>query len=164
MRGSHVGLAAFALVATPVLGAQTGLASGTPQIEVRYSQAFEKKLEKTYGVREKAELERIVQRQVARAVADRAARVEVLIEDATPNRPTLQELSDRPGLSFQSFGLGGASASGKAFDAAGTEIAAVSCEWRGTQIEWAWSEPTWGDADTALSRFARKLGKAVGER
>jgi hypothetical protein len=39
-------------------------------------------------------------------------RAELVLEDATPNRPTIQQLSDNPGLSMRSIALGGAAISG----------------------------------------------------
>ncbi len=39
-------------------------------------------------------------------------RADLVLEDATPNRPTIQQLSDNPGLSMNSIALGGAAISG----------------------------------------------------
>ncbi len=39
-------------------------------------------------------------------------RADLVLEDATPNRPTIQQLSDHPGLSMTSIALGGAAISG----------------------------------------------------
>jgi hypothetical protein len=39
-------------------------------------------------------------------------RADLVLEDATPNRPTIQQLSDNPGLSESSIALGGAAISG----------------------------------------------------
>ncbi len=39
-------------------------------------------------------------------------RADLVLEDATPNRPTIQQLSDNPGLSENSIALGGAAVSG----------------------------------------------------
>jgi len=44
--------------------------------------------------------------------ANAPVRAELVLEDATPNRPTLQQLSDHPGLSIHSLSLGGAAVSG----------------------------------------------------
>ncbi len=39
-------------------------------------------------------------------------RADLILEDATPNRPTIQQLSNNPGLSERSIALGGAAISG----------------------------------------------------
>jgi len=39
-------------------------------------------------------------------------RADLVLEDAVPNRPTIQQLSDHPGLSMTSIALGGAAISG----------------------------------------------------
>ncbi len=44
--------------------------------------------------------------------ANAPVRADLVLEDATPNRPTIQQLSDHPGLSMQSIALGGAAISG----------------------------------------------------
>jgi hypothetical protein len=44
--------------------------------------------------------------------ANAPIRADLILEDATPNRPTMQQLSDNPGLSMESIALGGAAVSG----------------------------------------------------
>ncbi len=44
--------------------------------------------------------------------ANAPIRADLVLEDATPNRPTIQQLSDNPGLSMESIALGGAAISG----------------------------------------------------
>jgi hypothetical protein len=44
--------------------------------------------------------------------ANAPIRADLVLEDATPNRPTIQQLSDNPGLSIESIALGGAAISG----------------------------------------------------
>jgi len=48
----------------------------------------------------------------ARHRGDAPVRADLVLEDATPNRPTFQQLSDHPGLSMRSIALGGAAISG----------------------------------------------------
>lgn len=158
MRGIILATALCVTVAPVALTAS----ASAPSVTFTYAADFETKLAKTYGAREKAGLERTVSRALARQLGGRAARVEVVIEDAVPNRPTLQQMSRTPGLSYQSFGIGGASASGKAFDAAGNQIGQASYDWYSNDIRWAWTQWTWGDADRALTRFATELAKASG--
>ena len=67
---------------------------------------------RAYGPREvdwlRKELAEDVQRALARRGAAPVQRVDLVIESATPNRPTFNELSAETSLSMTSIGLGGA--------------------------------------------------------
>ena len=130
------------------------------QVNVTYGEKALKKLEKTYGVREKAVIQEMVERSLRESLGERVARVDVVVHDLTANRPTFKELGDKPGLSMQSFGIGGADVSGKAFDTAGNVIGQASYDWTG-DIIWADTAWIWSDTDRTLSVFARKLAQAV---
>lgn len=82
----------------------------------------------------------------------------LVIEDARPNRPTLQQMSSQPGLSFSSFGVGGAHLSGE-YRAKSGERTPVDYSWYETDITRAPYNSTWSDADTAFDRLANKLVK-----
>ncbi|GBF57620.1 hypothetical protein PbB2_01288 [Candidatus Phycosocius bacilliformis] len=130
------------------------------QVNVSFGEAAQKKLEKTYGLREKAVIEEMVVDNLRETLKGGVARVDVVVHDMTANRPTFQELNDKPGLSLQSFGIGGADVSGKAYDAAGNLLGEASYNWTG-DIFWADAAWVWSDTDRTLSVFARKLAKAV---
>ncbi len=130
------------------------------QVNVTYGEKAQTKFEKTYGVREKAVIQEMVEKSLRGRLGDQVARVDVVIHDLTANRPTFKELGDKPGLSMQSFGVGGADVSGKAYDAAGNLIGQASYEWTG-DIIWADTAWIWSDADRTLSVFARRLAEAV---
>jgi hypothetical protein len=129
-------------------------------VSVSYGEKAELKLTKTYGARERETLQEMIQRSVKRSLGERAARVEVTLVDVTANRPTFKELGDKPGLSMQSFGIGGADLTGKAFDASGNLLGEVQYDWYGDILlaDTAW---TWSDADRTIEVFARKLSQAV---
>ncbi|GIU66830.1 hypothetical protein [Candidatus Phycosocius spiralis] len=145
-----------------VLGLCLGsVAAADPlQVSVSYSEKAEKKMTETYGVREKSVIFDLIDRNLKDKLGTRAARVEVVINDLTANRPTQKQMGDRPGLSMQSFGIGGADISGKAYDGAGNLIGQADHTWNG-DIAWAQGSWTWSDTDRAISSFARKLAKAV---
>jgi hypothetical protein len=82
----------------------------------------------------------------------------LVIEDARPNRPTLRQMSKQPGLSFSSFGVGGAHVSGE-YRAKSGERTPVDYSWYETDITRAPYNWTWSDADTAFDRLANKLAK-----
>jgi len=82
----------------------------------------------------------------------------LVIEDARPNRPTMRQLTAEPGLSFSSFGVGGARVSGE-YRARSGEVTPVDYSWYETDITRAPYSSTWSDADTAFDRLANKLVK-----
>lgn len=158
---SHLALSAALLalsaaaVAAPVLAQpQAG-----PAITISYSDELDEKLAQDYGLREKRSLEDSLTRSLRRELPAGVARVEVRFVDAVPNRPTFEQMGNRPGLSFASFGNGGAELTGRAFDAAGNVVADLSYQWYGIDIHWAAHAAIWDDADRAIGRFARELAE-----
>ncbi len=104
------------------------------------------------------QLERSVVRELDRTGVLAGARVELVLMDAVPSRPTFKQLSNRPGLSMQSFGLGGATIEGRSIAVDGT-ITPIRYAWYESDIEQAPYRVTWSDADTAVDRFARRLAR-----
>lgn len=153
-------IATLTLAALAVGAPAAAVAANGPDVRIDYSPALQKKIAKDYGEREKRTLEELVQRSLAREFGSKAARIDVTLEDVTPNRPTFAQMSRQPGLSFQSFGLGGARASGRAYDASGALIGETTYDWQGMDIRWAQTQWTWSDASHALDRFARRLAAA----
>jgi hypothetical protein len=139
--------------------ASAALADGLV-VNVTYGEKAEKAFTKTYGDREREVVRDLLTRNLNRSLGNQASRVDVVINDIVPNRPTFKQLGDRPGLSFQSFGIGGADVTGKAFDGAGNLLGEVSYDWYG-DILWADTSWTWTDADRALYQFSRRLADVV---
>lgn len=108
----------------------------------------------------KTELRESLERELARggALAADGGVLTVVIEDATPNRPTMRQLTRTPGLSFDSRGIGGATLSGTlvAPDGASTPF---SYQWYESDIRNTVAASTWNDAETTFDRFARKLAR-----
>lgn len=134
-------------------------------IEVSYSADFQEKLQDDYGAREGDRLVRDVredlERELKKANAD-AARIIVTINDAKPNRPTMQQMTDKPGLDMlRSKSLGGMDLSGIAYDASGQAVANVDYDWFETSLENVVATGVWGDAHRASSRFARKFAEEL---
>ena len=87
------------------------------------------------------------------------ARIELVITDLKPNRPTMQQLSDRPGLdSMRSLSIGGAAVEGDVTLADGTKQD-VKFQYYSTDIRDAVGATTWTDANRAYSRLARNLAE-----
>lgn len=95
-------------------------------------------------------------------VSDTAETVlRITIEDAKPNRPTFNQLSKEPGLSFQSFGNGGAELQAELIAAGGQSLGTMSYKYYENDIRDAKFGGTWGDAHRAFGRFASKAAKTL---
>ena len=152
MRFALVALAGLALIAAP---------ASALTVEAKVSPEFQSKLEDDYGVREAKILTDSLTSKVTAAFARegvRADRVVVTIEDAKPNRPTMQQLSDTPGLDpMRSVSIGGATITGTAFDASGTAIGTLEYDWYETDLSNVIAATTWSDARYTFDRFARRF-------
>jgi hypothetical protein len=152
MRFALVALAGLALAAAP---------ASALTVEAKVSPEFQMKLEDDYGVREAKILTESLVSKVEGAFTRqgvRADRVVVTIEDAKPNRPTMQQISDTPGLDpMRSISIGGARITGTAYDASGTAIGTLEYDWYETDLTNAVASTTWSDARWSFDRFARRF-------
>lgn len=154
--------AAFLLSAPAALAAPAS-------VSVTVGPELQKKFDKTYGVREAeqltADLRRSVESALARSGAHDGARIELVLTDAKPNRPTFKQLGDTPGLSMESFGIGGAAIEGRIVAANGAEQP-IKYSWYESDIRQAYGSWIWHDAEWTFDRFARRLvrGQEVARR
>lgn len=148
--------------------AQPAVAAPVTLAPVTISPALQAEIEDTYGAREAAYLQNEVTRQVSRALARSGANVsasapvtiETAIVDARPNRPTMQQLSDTPGLDmFHSVSIGGAELTAVLRGADGRVLSEVAHERYSTTLAEAGLTP-WADARRAITQFARKVADA----
>ena len=151
------------LLATAVLLAGASAAISAPaSVQVTIGPELQAKAEKTYGVRDVQRLadnlRADVEKALARTGAHADARVDLVLVDAIPNRPTFKQLSDRPGLSLESFGIGGAKIEGQ-ITAADGAVTPVSYRWYESDIRQAYGNWVWSDAEWTFDRFARQLGR-----
>lgn len=159
----------IALAAAALLSSATAAFATSASVTVTVSPQLQKKAVEKYGVREvdrlAAELRKDVERELARTGAYDGARIELTLVDAVPNRPTFKQLSDKPGLSFESFGIGGARIEGQVI-APGGAVTPLKYSWYETDIRQTRANSTWSDAQWTISRFASRLasGKAVAIR
>lgn len=159
----------FAAAAGLALGLASAASAAPPMVDVSIGPQLQAKAEKTYGVRDVRDLadqlRNGVERQLIRTGAYDGARIELVLTEATPNHPTFKQLSDTPGLSMRSYGLGGARIEGKIFAADGRETS-VSYHYEQTDIRESRASGTWSDAEWTLSQFANQLarGKAMARR
>ncbi len=122
---------------------------------------------KTYGTKEVGELADYLKKTVERnltakgrfkADAAGSAVLDLVLVDAKPNHPTFKQMSDRPGLSMQSFGIGGAEIRGEQINADGSRVK-LGYSWYESDIRWVQSLGTWGDAEQAIHGFARRVAE-----
>jgi len=151
-----------------VLAALAGLAfaaaapaASALTVEAKIAPKFLEKLETDYGVREADVLTKALVSKVEAHFARQGAKADhvvVTIEDAKPNRPTFQQVSDTPGLDpIRSISLGGAHVTGVAYDALGKEIGSLDYDWYETSLENTVTSTTWTDARWSFDRFARRF-------
>ncbi len=131
------------------------------EVAVTYSDDFAEELADNYGEREGETLTEDIIDDLDRAF-ERAgvapAKVDITIVNAKPNRPTLEQLSQTPGLDgFRSISIGGMELVGTAYDADGNVIATQEYEWFENHIDQVVGSSTWSDANRASRRFAKKF-------
>ena len=136
-------------------------------VSVTYSEDFAETLEQDYGVREGEYLAEAITDDLNRAFAKRGidpARVEIEIIDAKPNKPTMTQLTDEPGLDYlRSLSIGGMKLSGTAFDSEGNVLGTLEYGWFESDIRDVLGSATWTDAKRASDKFARKFAKNLAE-
>jgi len=95
-------------------------------------------------------------------ISDTASTVlRVTIEDAKPNRPTFNQLSSQPSLSFKSFANGGAELEAELIAAGGESLGTMSYRYYENDIRDAQFGGIWYDAERAFGRFARRAAKTL---
>ena len=105
------------------------------------------------------DLARTVERVLNEQQALDGARIELVITDLKPNRPTMQQLSDKPGLdSMRSLSIGGAAVEGSVTMASG-EVQPVKFDYYTPTLADARGSTTWTDAQRAYDRLARNLAE-----
>jgi hypothetical protein len=153
-----------------LLAAGATAASAAPaSVNVTIGPELQVKAAKSLGQRDvndlAAELRTQVEKQLAKTGAYDGQRIELELTDVQPNRPTFKQLADRPGLSYESFGIGGARIEGSAIAPDG-KVTPISYRYYESDIRYARRGGTWADAEWTIDRFARRLGHggAVSDR
>jgi hypothetical protein len=100
---------------------------------------------------------------VTRALADDAdlhgATVDLVLTDLKPNRPTMEQLMQRPGLDgIRSVSIGGAAVEGRIVMADGS-VRPIRYDWYTNTLADVRGFTTWQDADRAYHRLARNLAE-----
>jgi hypothetical protein len=162
-------LIAFASLVTIAL-APAAMAAPVSIAPVALSTDYQTKVDEEIGDRDSQVLTEFITRTVSRALRRRGGeisenapvRVEILIVDADPNRPTWDELRETPGLSQTlSVSTGGAELQATLRAADGRVLSEVNHRYFTNSLaEIIGSPDTWSDAHRATYRFARKVADA----
>ena len=109
-------------------------------------------------VREQADrLAEVVRRALARSGDLDGARIDLVLTDLKPNRPTFEQLAARPGLDgHRSISIGGAAIEGSIVTADG-RVLPVKYDWYSHNLAEVRGYSTWQDADRAYERLAGRL-------
>jgi hypothetical protein len=156
MRKLHlfaIAAAALAIGATPAL-------ADPAAVTVTLGAALQEKVA-DLGPREVQQQADRLAETVERAVADDAAldgaRIDLVLTDLKPNRPTFQQLSDRPGLDgMRSISVGGATIEGQITTPDG-RVLPVRYDWYSSNLDEVRGFAVWQDADRAYRRLADNL-------
>lgn len=132
-------------------------AQATP---VSFSPEFQTALEDDYGLREGEHLREsviaAVNAEFERRGVSSAGAVDITIVDAEPNRPTMQQLIERPGLDARSISIGGAEL--RAILPSGEVV--THRRYNHSLADIAGPAATWTEADRAIRQFAVKVADA----
>lgn len=151
---------AFLAPLAAVLGAAAVAQAQPAQVNVALGDQLLKEAPKL-GEREvnqqTARLTELVQRALANDADLDGARIDLVLTDLKPNRPTFQQMSDRPGLDgIRSLSIGGAAIEGQVTLANG-QVQPVRYDWYSPNLADVRGSSTWTDADRAFSRLASNL-------
>lgn len=149
------------LVPFAVAATMAGAAAAQPaSINVTLGAKVQDSIEEL-GAREVQEQADRLAEVLTNALSDDArlngARIDLVITDLKPNRPTFQQVQDRPGLDpIRSVSIGGAAIEGQITLADGT-VQPVRYDWFSNNLADVRGFSTWQDAERAYRRFGANL-------
>lgn len=116
-------------------------------------------------VQEQADrLAEVVRSTLARRGSLDGAEINLTLADVKPNRPTMQQMADTPGLDrMRSISTGGATITGHVTTADGL-IHPVAYDWYSSNITDVRGFTTWQDAERAYNRLADNLAEGRYEK
>jgi hypothetical protein len=155
------GLAALPAAAQPYGPAPSAPSYG-PRVNVTIGPMLQERAARYYGQREldtlHEDLTRDVERALARPRGAAPVQVDLVLEDAKPNRPTFEQLGREPSLSLRSIAVGGARVSGWATMADGARVP-VRFSWYESDLRNELGAATWSDANRAFQMLASDLSR-----
>ncbi len=154
--------AAAVIALATVAHAQTQAQAQAPNVTTTLGPRLQEQIE-DLGPREVQDQADRLAEEVREALARRndlnAATVSLVLTDLKPNRPTLQQLSDKPGLDrIRSVGVGGAAVEGEIVTADGRRLPFAYDRFN-TSLAEVYGFTTWWEADRVFDRVARKIAE-----
>lgn len=144
-------LALAAVLAAPAMAQQVTVTVGgdlTEQVELLGERDVNQQI---------ARLQTVVERRLARDGALEGAQINLVLTDLKPNRPTMQQAADKPGLSIMdSLSIGGATIEGEVITADGERLPVRYSRFSNSLAD-VYGYTTWQDADRAYDRLAGNL-------
>lgn len=139
-------------------------AQAISDVTVRLSPELQKKAaEENFGDRDLARLTADLERRTEAALrrsgrlsAD-GGRLDVVVEDLEPTRPTFEQMGAKPGLSYDSVYTGRVRVGGEYVAPDGAKKP-LDYDYEG-DIRWSAYGTTWSDAERGIDRFADKVGR-----
>jgi hypothetical protein len=135
-----------------------GAAQAQPAVNVTIGQDLQERVEKL-GDRAVDEQVSRLRTEVEQALAQRypGASAELVLTDLKPNRPTMQQVRDTPGLDpIRSISIGGAAVEGSIVTADG-ERRPVKFSYYSPSIRDVYGFGIWHDADRAFDRLGANI-------
>lgn len=106
-----------------------------------------------------AELTQTIERTLTERNALEGAQINLTIKDLKPNRPTMQQVSEKPGLDpMRSISIGGANIEGTVTTASG-EVHPVKYDYYSSSLRDVVGVTTWYDAQRAYRGLASNLAR-----
>ena len=153
---------AFFAPAAAVIPLATAAQAQEPNVTVTLGPKLQEQVE-DLGPREvRDQADRLAER-VREALARRndlnGTAVNLVLTDLKPNRPTLQQLTDRPGLDrIRSVSIGGAAVKGEIVTADGRNLPFEYDRFNSSLAD-VYGFSTWWEADRVFDRVARKIAE-----
>ena len=153
---------AFFAPAAAVIALATAAQAQAPNVTVTLGPKLQEQVE-DLGPREvRDQADRLAER-VRKALARRndlnGTAVNLVLTDLKPNRPTLQQLSDKPGLDrIRSVSIGGAAVKGEIVTADGRSLPFEYDRFNSSLAD-VYGFSTWWEADRVFDRVARKIAE-----
>ena len=148
----------LSLSAAAFAGAAYAQQGYSPEIGVTPGALLQSKAA-NYGPRELEYLTKELTRDVAHAVSRSAApprRIDLVIEDAQPNRPTFAQLGRSIGMSLSSVGIGGAQISGTITEADGS-VRPIRYQYYEDDLRQERAASTWSDAERVFDMVSGQI-------
>lgn len=160
----------FSLAAATALSLTAGAALAAEPVSIAPIQIGEALADRADEIGER-EFDRLrdilrgaLERELAGHLGENGSTLYVTILDAEPNRPTMEQMRDTPGLSLDSISIGGASVEAELVSASGEKLESYSYAWHSHSVVDVIGASTWTDARRAFRRFADDVGEGIAER